>query len=159
MNNDTPFLIQENMAGNFYLLLVSLILHQTQGQLCPPRDGMLPVMDYNSNYSSKFVGVGFVDQPQDATVCVGNQLKMDCNFRGISSAPLWLINSTVYRSSELPPHHMYDGRTLIVNNVFLEDNDTTYQCFFGLFVNGSFCQLRSTVGKLIVLTIGEYNNY
>lgn len=107
----------------------------------------------------KLVGFGFVDQPQDATVCVGSQVKMDCTFRGLPSAPLWLINSTVYTSSGLPPHHIYDGYTLIINNVLLDSNDTTYQCFFALFVDGSICQIKSTVGKLIVLTIGEYSSY
>ena len=83
---------------------------------------------------------------------------MDCTYTGIETTPLWLINSTIYPTSALPPHHRYNGRALILNSAFIEENDTTYQCSFDLFDSrsGSICQLRSTVGKLIVVASGEF---
>ena len=90
-------------------------------------------------------------QPQNTTVCAGDQARMDCAYMGTASSPYWRINSTVYPSFDLPPNHRFDGRSLIVTNVFLEYNDTTYQCFFEILTNDStICQVASASGKLIV---------
>ena len=104
------------------------------------------------------IEIAFIDQPQNISVCIGRQAIINCTYIGTGSVPLWLINSTTHTSSDLPPHHTYNGRTLMINDVFPEENDTTYQCFFEVNSNGSLCQLKSTIGKLTVLTNGWLNN-
>ena len=94
--------------------------------------------------------IEFVAEPHDTTVCAGTQTRIDCTYAGTASSPLWRINSTVYPSYALPPNHRFDGRSLIVMDVFLEYNNTIYQCFFEINVNSSVCQLVSTIGRLTV---------
>ena len=114
---------------------------------------------YHVDRGLKFAGseVMLVDQPQNSTVCVGSQARMDCTYTGTSATPSWRINSTIYTSFGLPPHHIFNGRALIVDVVFLQDNGKTYQCFFELFVNGTgLCVVQSTIGKLTVLETGRF---
>ena len=73
-------------------------------------------------------------------------------FMGKDVLPSWFINSSLYTSSDLPPNHRYDGRMMTIDNVLLNQNDTTYQCFFNLIISESMCQLKSQIGKLQVRT-------
>ena len=104
-------------------------------------------------------GIEFTTQPKDATVCLGGTADFSCDYTGTRSHPQWIINSTLYTSSNLPPNTRYDGasRTLVVSNVTREQNNVTYQCFLALFnpVNDSICFLLSSIGKIKVNTSGK----
>ena len=95
----------------------------------------------------------------DATVCLGGTADFSCDYAGTRSHPQWIINSTLYTSSNLPRNTRYDGasRTLVVSNVTEEQVNVTYQCFLALFnpVNDSICFLLSSIGKIKVNTSGK----
>lgn len=95
----------------------------------------------------------------DATVCLGGTAYFSCDYTGTRSRPQWIINSTLYTSSNLPLNTRYDGdsRMLIVSDVTEEQVDVTYQCFLALFnpVNDSICLILSSIGKLKVNTSGK----
>ena len=82
---------------------------------------------------------------------------MHCSFYGTDTLPMWSINSANYTSLSLPPNHKYNGRILTVDNVYIAQNGSTYQCFFDLsFSNGTFYQLSSNIGRLNILTSGKF---
>ena len=100
--------------------------------------------------------VVFTTQPKDSNVCIGSSAEINCSFKGTDTLPMWSINSVNYTSFNLPPNHRYNGHILTVSSVYLAQNYTTYQCYFDLyFHNGTFYQIRSSIGRLKVLTSGE----
>ena len=104
-------------------------------------------------------GIVFLSQPRDMDVCIDTSAVIDCSYTGVDTLPSWLINSTSYTSFDLPPNHRYNGEVLTVNDVILQDNDTTYQCYFALHnSNGSLFEVRSNTGRLTVLTTSKYNH-
>ena len=66
----------------------------------------------------------------------------------------WIINSWEYNSTQLPPHHSYDGDILTVTSIKLNQQNSTYQCQLLSKVNN--CAHRSTVGRLIIKCQGIY---
>lgn len=61
-----------------------------------------------------------------------------------------MINSSIYPSNNLPSNTRYDAitDTLIVNNITVDQNNETYQCFFP-FLNGNEpCDVLSSIGRL-----------
>ena len=51
---------------------------------------------------------------------------------GTGEIPDWYINGGLYIASRLPPRHayLYSERAMIVRNVSITDNGTTYRCSF-----------------------------
>ena len=80
-----------------------------------------------------------------------------CQYEGHKQARLqWIINSTVYQSSQLPPDHHYYHNThrLSVTNIRPFHNSTTYQCQLVSFTEQP-CAYKSTVGQLIINCNGK----
>lgn len=86
-----------------------------------------------------------IDQPQDAYVEVGETAKFNCSHTGTSHIPWWRINGYNYPIELLPPRCYYNtyNQRLILSDVRLSDNSSTYLCFFGL--------VSSSVGMVYVI--------
>ena len=74
----------------------------------------------------------------------GSEARFGCTYNGSSLIPSWRINDIIYVWSSLPEKHVYDGHTLIVQNVDITLNGSTYQCLIPGIA-------QSSVGLLIVL--------
>ena len=75
----------------------------------------------------------------------GSDARFGCSYNGSSLIPSWRINDVIYVWSSLPEKHVYDGHTLIVKNVDITLNGSSYQCLIPGIA-------QSSVGLLIVLT-------
>ena len=89
------------------------------------------------------LGIMITNGPEDVTVTEGATAMFPCWIRGTNSLPFWYINGSVYMEN-LPPRHYYvhSNRTLVVMDVQLSDNGTTYRC--------SLVVVSSNVGVLTV---------
>lgn len=98
----------------------------------------------------------FLSEPTNEEVCIGETAYFDCDIDKWDY-PQWYINSTIYQSYKLPPKHFYDGimKRMIVSNVTLIQNNTTYQCFFVKLSDGRRQQYNSTLARLIVHLNGK----
>ena len=92
-----------------------------------------------SYYSS-----GFSTQPHNVTVTEGNEASFACSFNGSFSVPGWKINGRTYTWNTLPAKHEFTGSQLVVSDVDVSMNGSTYQCFIG-------AMYQSAVGTLTVL--------
>ena len=90
---------------------------------------------------------GFTSQPQDVLLSEGSEARFGCTYNGSSLIPSWRINDVIYVWSSLPEKHVFDGHTLIVQNIditFKINDGSTYQCLIPGIA-------QSSVGLLIVL--------
>ena len=104
--------------------------------------------------------VHFLAEPQSITTVEGMTVFIPCSFEGTDAAPSWNIkfkNGTIFTasSSDLPPKHLYNGSGIILQDVDVNLNHTTYVCyviFADTFEKGriDFNTLRSTPGTVHV---------
>lgn len=69
-------------------------------------------------------------EPEDITVEEGDTAIFNCSYTGTLEVPFWYIGSDAFSLGSLPDRHMYLNEMLIVTDVRLSDNYTTYQCSF-----------------------------
>ena len=108
--------------------------------------------------------VTFIKEPHDITVYEGEDVFIPCDYTGILSTPSWIIttpngNHMDTPSSWLPWKHVYNGSGIIINNVDLKLNMTTYKCI--LFIASEDFQrvlnFTSTAGVLTVKPLPEHS--
>ena len=95
----------------------------------------------------------FMRKPQDTKAVVGNNAFFPCIYTGTRGVPHWLINQTItHVVSQLPLGHSYNGTGLIVHNVDVSINATTYQCCFEIHTGEGFIEetCSSPPGMLII---------
>ena len=92
----------------------------------------------------------FIQQPKNVTVSEGTDAFFPCSYRGTSGVPAWRINNDDFVTSALPPRHSYNGSGLVVSNVDLSVNRNSYTCFFTVYINGQFMDIKSNTGFLII---------
>ena len=92
----------------------------------------------------------FIQQPQNVTVSEGADAFFPCSYLGTSGVPSWKINNKVFVTSPLPSRHLYNGSGLVVSNVDLSLNMSSYSCFFTVYINGEFMDIKSNTGFLII---------
>ena len=85
--------------------------------------------------------------PTDLTVEEGHAARFPCNYSGPSEAPVWYINDVLYVVFQPPPRHtyLYSEKAMVVHNVAISDNGTTYRCALS---NG---QVNSNTATLTVI--------
>lgn len=89
-----------------------------------------------------------IEQPQSSVeVEEHKNASIVCKFAGTDISPNWLINESAYTPSFLPSKHYYNGTNLIIVDVSMASNGTTYCCFL-LFWDGS--NITSDVATLMV---------
>ena len=99
----------------------------------------------------------FVEEPQNVTVPEGVDVFFPCSYQGISGVPTWRISKQVFISSDLPPKHSFNGSGLIVHNVDLSLNMTSYSCFFSVYQGGGTIRdIESRTGFLIIAGLHIY---
>lgn len=108
-------------------------------------------------------GIRFTEEPKYEEVEYGkaSEAVFHCHYWGKSEGKLqWVINSTLYNSSQqLPPRHHYKDSThthLIVSDIQLWDNGTTYQCQLPSNIEQPACVYRSAIGALIIKSKGKF---
>ncbi len=84
-----------------------------------------------------------LDQPKDQLLEEGETAVFNCSYSGFSGHPWWVINGWIYSIDNLPDRISYRNQMLLIDNVMMSDNSTTYQCHF---VPSTY----STVGVLYV---------
>ena len=85
------------------------------------------------------------------TVFEGMDAFFPCYYHGTSGIPTWRIGKTEFATSALPPPYFYNGSGLVVSNVDLSLNMTSYSCFFSVYVGGGqFMDINSSTGFLII---------
>lgn len=108
------------------------------------------------------LGVIFTEEPQDVeVVCeVESSITFPCQYEGTTISPYWLLNSSLYPSSnpELPEDHSYNNNMLLVTNLD-KKNGTTYQCIVLHQENGNICGYLSTAGRLTISCKGTIECY
>ena len=93
--------------------------------------------------------IAITDGPEDVTVNEGGTASFPCWVTGTTDLPFWYINDFIYTIQFFPPRHYYSNNTLLVLDVQLSDNGTTYQC--------SLHVASSRIGVLTVATISGKN--
>ena len=74
-----------------------------------------------------------------------------CTSNDTNGVPTWKIANHVFASSALPPRYSYNGSGLVISNVDLSLNTTSYSCFFIVYVTeGQFVDIESTTGFLYI---------
>ena len=83
-----------------------------------------------------------LEQPVDVYINEGETAVFRCLHSGTTGVPWWIINGFQYSYNLLPARHTYRQQALLVRDVQLSDNASTYQCYFNHF------DVVSTVGTL-----------
>ena len=98
-----------------------------------------------------------MDQPQDVKTVIGNSAFFPCTYTGTRGVPHWSVNQTdSYPDGALPSKHIYNGTGLIVRNVDMSMNATSYKCCFEVEVHpGAIEEICSSTGMLIIITSGK----
>lgn len=105
------------------------------------------------SYSSKVIeiirigfaaAVQFTAEPHDVTVHEGETVKFCCMYNS-GEFSSWYINGTLHHRARLTGHYEYNFDWLIVRNVTLSLNNTSFQCV--LPSSG----LQSAIGVLYVV--------
>lgn len=104
------------------------------------------------------IDIMFEEQPENTKVCPNRPAYFNCRYNGTVAQPHWKINSNAYASSNLPFNTKYDADndTLIVNNVTVDQNNDTYQCYFTVAKPGiQPCDVLSTVARLELYSMAQ----
>ena len=98
--------------------------------------------------------IEFLEEPRNVTVVERTDAFFACSYRGIRGVPSWRIDNIPFVISTLPPKHSYNGSGLVVSNVDLSLNMTSYACFFTVHIGrGQFKAIQSETGFLIIAGI------
>ena len=102
--------------------------------------------------------VQFLMQPKNATVFEGGTLFIPCNFKNSDATPSWNIefkngSTLTVSSSILPPKHYYNGSGMILKDIEVALNQTTYTCYLITVIKGmrGFSIAKSTEGTITVI--------
>ena len=93
----------------------------------------------------------FLQQPMNVTLAAGMDAFFACTYLGTSGVPDWRISNNVFVASALPPRHLYNGSGLVVSNVDLSLNMSSYSCLFPVFNGREFTDIESTIGYLLII--------
>ena len=85
------------------------------------------IVSFSSGGLSEIV---ILEGPMNLTVEEGRTARFPCNYSGANEIPEWYIRGALYVAFQLPPRHRYSHfeRAIIVHNVSISDNGTTYRC-------------------------------
>ena len=93
----------------------------------------------------------FLQEPKNVTVVESTDAFFACSYTGTSDVPSWKIAGIIFVTSALPPKHSYNGSGLVVSNVDLSLNMSSYACFFSEYIGrGRFRDIESNTGFLII---------
>ena len=92
----------------------------------------------------------FLQEPKNVTVAEGKDAFFPCSYLGTNRSPSWTINSHIFLISSLPPKHSYNGSGLIVSNVDLSLNMSSYSCSIVLVTRGRLNNTKSNTGFLLI---------
>ena len=97
------------------------------------------------------LGQTLLQEPKNVTVFEGMDAFFPCYYHGTSGIPTWRIANHEFATSALPPRYFYNGSGLVVSNVDLSLNMTSYSCFFIVYgTEGQFVDIESTTGYLYI---------
>ena len=108
---------------------------------------------HSISYARSFFMTGqiiFLQEPRNVTVTEGVDAFFPCTYYGTNRSPHWKINSSIYSISDLPPRHLYNGSGLVISNVDLSLNMTSYSCFIEVIARGEFIDIESNIGFLLI---------
>ena len=80
---------------------------------------------------------------------------MPCEFTGVRAYPLWKRNRMFFDRHNPPPYHSLNSSGLIISDVNLSMNMSSYSCYLDLFAGAR----ESTVGFITVITHAGNNNH
>ena len=94
--------------------------------------------------------LSFVHQPTDIIVKETEEANFSCTYSGAGGVVSWIINGLTVTLNMFPlnhrPWYYTNGQVLMVTNVNLQQNGSTYQCT----LTGESTFMESSIGVLIV---------
>ena len=107
---------------------------------------------YKSLYCFSLPGqITISREPNNVTVTEGMDAFFACTYVGTSGVPSWRIANHVFAINALPPRHLFNGSGLIVSNVDMSMNMTSYSCLFSVYIGeGRFRTMESNSGFLFI---------